>query len=272
MDPRAIEEFVGRDWQQAAAAKGAYWADRFRGEWRSTWDASQALLVHALRTRAPFASEPERATDLAAHVALRERLDRAGDARSPVVDLLADLAAALDELGVAWFLFGAQAAILHGAARLTADVDVTVRLPETMSNEALTEQLERFRFRSRFVDPEFTKRTSVIPFVHTPTSLPLDTVLAGPGLEERFFKRLELRDIDGVRVPLASPEDLVIMKVLAGRPKDLEDTTAILAAYGDRLDRRYMETTFAELEQALSQSDLVPAFRSAVAAAERWRR
>ena len=192
--------------------------------------------------------------------------------RSPVVDLLADLAAALGELRVEWFLFGAQAAILHGAARLTADVDVTVRLPEAMSNEALAEQLERYRFRRRMADLAFTERTRVIPFLHSPTSLPLDAVLAGPGLEDLFFERVELREIDGVPVRLASPEDLVIMKVLAGRPKDLEDTTAILAAYDDRLDRGYVETTLATLEQALSQSDLLPTLRQAVAAAERWRR
>jgi hypothetical protein len=55
---------------------------------------------------------------------------------SPVAELLADLAAAFDQRRVDWYLFGAQAAILHGAARLTADVDVTVRLPEAFSNAA----------------------------------------------------------------------------------------------------------------------------------------
>ena len=44
---------------------------------------------------------------------------------SAVADLLADLAGALDPLPVRWYLFGAQAAIFHGAARMTADVDVT---------------------------------------------------------------------------------------------------------------------------------------------------
>ena len=62
------------------------------------------------------------------------------------------------------------------------------------------------------------------------------------------------------------------MKVLAGRPKDLSDTTAIVAAYGERLDRAYVEATLVALEQVLSQSDLLPAFRQAVSAAERWRR
>jgi hypothetical protein len=42
---------------------------------------------------------------------------------SPVVELLAGLDTALQSLGIRWYLFGAQAAIVHGAARLTADVD-----------------------------------------------------------------------------------------------------------------------------------------------------
>ena len=46
--------------------------------------------------------------------------------RSPVAELLGALGAVLDRLGVGWYLFGAQAALLYGAARLTADVDVTV--------------------------------------------------------------------------------------------------------------------------------------------------
>jgi hypothetical protein len=38
------------------------------------------------------------------------------------------LGATLRSLRVRWYLFGAQAALLYGASRLTADVDVTVQL------------------------------------------------------------------------------------------------------------------------------------------------
>ena len=48
--------------------------------------------------------------------------------RSRFAELLAALAPPLHQLGVGWYLFGAQAAMLHGAERLTADVDVTVHL------------------------------------------------------------------------------------------------------------------------------------------------
>jgi hypothetical protein len=184
--------------------------------------------------------------------------------RSPVADLLADLAAALEGAGVSWFLFGAQAAILHGAARLTADVDVTVRLPESLSNADLAEALERHRFQRRIADPAFTERTRVLPLVHLPTALPVDVVLAGPGIEDQFFERVQVRDVENVQVRVASPEDIIVMKVLAGRPKDVDDVMAISAAYGEDLDRRYVEGTLAILEQALSQGDLLRVWREVV--------
>ncbi len=184
--------------------------------------------------------------------------------RSPVSDLFADLADALHAAGVEWFLFGAQAAILHGAARLTADVDVTVRLPDAMSNDALVAVLRSHGFTPRFHDPGFIERSRVIPLVHTRTSIPVDMALAGPGIEDRFFARVQIRDVDGVPVRLASPEDLIVMKTLAGRAKDVDDVLAMIGAQGNGLDVRYIRETLRLLEGALSQSDLLPAFEQAL--------
>ena len=184
--------------------------------------------------------------------------------RSPVADLLADVSAALEAAAIAWYLFGARAAIVHGVARFTADVDITVRLPESTSGAALVSMLERHRFQARVSDPDFFERTRVIPFAHVPTALPLDVVLAGPGLEDRFFERAGIRVIEDVRVPVASAEDVILMKVLAGRPKDVEDVVAIAAAHADTLDVRYIRETLRMIEQALSQSDLMPIFEQAL--------
>jgi len=46
-----------------------------------------------------------------------------------IPEALARLAALLDGQGARWYLFGAQAAIIHGASRLSADIDVTVEVP-----------------------------------------------------------------------------------------------------------------------------------------------
>ncbi len=65
----------------------------------------------------------------------------------------------------------------------------------------------------------FVERTRVLPLVHTRSRLPVDVVLAGPGLEELFFSRVEERNVGEVRVPVAAAEDIVAMKVLAGTPQ-----------------------------------------------------
>lgn len=161
-----------------------------------------------------------------------------------------------EALGVRWYLFGAQAAILHGVARLTADVDVTVRLGPRSTSE-LVAALTRAGFALRVSDIDgFVESTSVLPLVHTPSRIPVDIVLAGPGLEELFFSRIEERCIGDVRVPVASAEDIVIMKVLAGRLKDLEDVAAIAGARGAGLDIDRIRTTLRLIEAALDRSDL----------------
>ena len=64
--------------------------------------------------------------------------------------------------------------------------------------------------------------------------VPLDVVLSGPGLDDEFLARAIEVDFDGTPVPVISPEDLIITKVLAGRPKDLEDIRGVLRERASR--------------------------------------
>ena len=185
-------------------------------------------------------------------------------ARSAIPELLAALGDALRSLDVPWFLFGAQAAILHGAARLTADVDVTVDLGTRETHE-LVSQLASAGFALRVTDVDaFVQRTRVLPVVHSATHIPVDIVLAGPGIEEMFFERAELSDLEGVQVPVACAADIVVMKTLAGRAKDIEDVVAIVAAHLEDLDYARVDQMLSLLEKALDQSDLRPAFANAL--------
>lgn len=180
--------------------------------------------------------------------------------RSPVAELLADLARAFNELGISWYLFGAQACIVYGVARLTADVDVTVRAPITPTDEWLS-TLEGHGFARRFADPAFTAQSRVVPVMHEATGLPVDIVLAGPGLEDEFLQRAVVHSVDGVAVPVVEIADLVILKVLASRPKDLEDVVAVLRIHGAGVDATRIRSVLTMLEKALGQSDLLTAFR-----------
>jgi len=180
---------------------------------------------------------------------------------SPLGELLARLRAAFEGIGVRWYLFGAQAAIQHGAARVTADVDVTVILGD-LPTQRLVSALTEAGFELRIAGDldGFLARTRVLPMRDTTTSIPVDVVLGGPGLEEAFADRARATDAAGTRVPVISAEDLVVTKILAGRPKDLEDVVAVLAAQAQALDLEHVRATLRLLEEALGQADLLPAF------------
>jgi len=67
----------------------------------------------------------------------------------PLLALLADFQRACAGLNVGWYLFGAQAALLYGSPRLTADADLTLirktlaDLSEALAQDDLLPLFER---------------------------------------------------------------------------------------------------------------------------------
>jgi hypothetical protein len=176
------------------------------------------------------------------------------------VEVLRTLAGLLPRWGP-WYLFGAQAVIVYGVPRLSADVDVTLRLtPDEPERFAL--EMQAAGFDLRVDDPDFVRQTRVMPFVHRATGMPLDVVLAGSGLEDEFLDRVQAVDIDGTIVPTIDPADLVIAKILAGRPKDVDDARGLWRTRGQTLDAGRIDKILRLLEEALGQSDLLPVFET----------
>jgi hypothetical protein len=179
--------------------------------------------------------------------------------RSPLLALLADFQRACVELHVGWYLFGAQAALLYGSPRLTADADLTVQLG-TIPTRSFVDALARNGFGLRIDDESFIRTTRVLPVVHCSSGFPADVVLGGPGLEEAFLERAVEKSVHGLSVPVARAEDLIVMKVLAARRKDEEDIVAMLTAQRGKLDLLLVRETLRDLTEALAQDDLLPLF------------
>ena len=176
--------------------------------------------------------------------------------RAAPAELLAALGRVMAEQGWRWFVFGAQAVVAHGRPRLTADVDVTVDLAGA-SHAALVSVLAPHGFTLRFaLTPEHLAETRLLPMIHR-SGVPLDLVIAAPGLDEEFLERARPADLGGVEVPVVSAEDLIVMKILAGRRKDVEDVRGVLAHQAGRLDLVRVRTLLAELEAATGASGLL---------------
>lgn len=65
---------------------------------------------------------------------------------------------------------------------------------------------------------------------------------------------------------MAQATDLVVMKVLAGRGKDLDDLRSLLV--GGEVDLVEVRDILGQLEEALGQSDLSPRLEDALRAIE----
>lgn len=158
-------------------------------------------------------------------------------------------------------MFGAQAVGFYGVPRTTADVDVTVA-PGTDGARGLVAALEAAGFQLLELGDldSFVASTRVLPFTHLRSGVGLDVVLSGPGLEEEFHQRAATRVVGRARLRIIEVNDLLVLKTLAGRPKDLEDVCGILRAAPPGLDPDTVVSRLTALEHALDVSDLVPLF------------
>lgn len=173
------------------------------------------------------------------------------------VELLADLDRVLKRRRIRWYVFGAQASVYYGRPRMTADVDVTVSVSRDQV-AGLVAAMRKAGFEPRVTDlDEFVARARVIPFMHRRTMMPLDLVLAGDVFEGQFLDRARRVDIGGARVPMISPEDLIVTKLVAGRPHDLDDVRGVVAAVGDRLDVEQIRSLLREIESVMEDADLL---------------
>ena len=172
------------------------------------------------------------------------------------IELYRSLQSAFDSLNIPWYLFGAQAAILYGAARLTADVDITVSLRDHSLTELIS-ALKQAGFDTRISDAEqFAEQNRVLLLVHAPSRMPIDIIIAGPGPEEAILARRRKLSVGGIQIPVACPEDLIVMKLLAGRSKDLDDISSMLVTLLPELDLALIERFLQEFESALDRNDL----------------
>ncbi len=76
----------------------------------------------------------------------------------------------------------------------------------------------------------------------------LDILLADEPYLVTVVERATWVALGGVSLPVASIEDLVLLKLAADRPIDIDDVLAIKDAFETSLDRDYLETKARELE------------------------
>jgi len=81
VDPANIREFAHRNRAEVQASKQRYWAVQYRAFGHArTLQVSQALWQYMRRLRPDWPTAEDRAEDLAHHVGLKRKIDRAAHA------------------------------------------------------------------------------------------------------------------------------------------------------------------------------------------------
>ncbi|HTU00383.1 MAG TPA: nucleotidyl transferase AbiEii/AbiGii toxin family protein [Candidatus Sulfotelmatobacter sp.] len=165
--------------------------------------------------------------------------------------LLQRIAIACERAGLPYMIIGGQAVLRYGEPRLTKDIDVSLgldldRLPEA---QALVDGLGL----TPLVDPQvFTRQTLVLPCLEPETGIRVDLILAFSPYEQEALLRARPAKLGTAEVRFASPEDLIVHKIIAARPRDLDDVRSVLAR-NPGLDFQYIRQWLREFAQALDQ-------------------
>jgi hypothetical protein len=125
---------------------------------------------------------------------------------------------------------------LHGYVRLTMDMDVMLDLSEANIEQAvLALELLGYAPRAPVKAAELVsagkrrewiaqKRAVAFTFIHPATPFKMiDIFMDNPVDFDKAFDRRTRLNIGGVAVDVASVEDLINMKTISGRPRDMED-------------------------------------------------
>ena len=165
---------------------------------------------------------------------------------------LQNLLAQFNHQGV---IIGGIAASLLGTPRFTVDLDAVFLLSIDDIPELLQEAA-RQGIEPRIPDAmSFARKNRVLLLRHTASSTDIDLSLGILPFEYEMVERSNLVNVGKLQLRLPTPEDLIIMKAIAHRPKDLMDIQAIAASHHD-LDKMRIRYWVEQFGEALDLPEL----------------
>jgi predicted nucleotidyltransferase len=170
---------------------------------------------------------------------------------------LREAIAFLEAHGYRYAIIGGIAVTAWGTIRATRDIDLKVLVPD------LDYATVRDAIRAAFPNPgrPHLPRNPLVVAVNI-EGVVVDFLLTLPGYEEQIVTRALQRTIGDLRVWICAPEDLVVQKAVAGRPKDWEDIEGVLTEQHGRLDLDYLEDWLSQFAELLEQPEILSQYRA----------
>ena len=170
------------------------------------------------------------------------------------IQALQNLLSRFNDQGV---IIGGLAVSLLGTPRYTVDLDAVILLNFDDIPRLLAEA-DKLGIEPRISDPvAFARKNRVLLLRHNASGIDIDLSLGTLPFEVEMVARSRIVEIGSVKLRLPTPEDLIIMKAIAHRPKDLEDIQAISASHPD-LDKERIRFWVEQFSEALDWPELWP--------------
>lgn len=153
--------------------------------------------------------------------------------------LIIKITKALDKFNIPYMIIGGQAVLFYGEPRFTRDIDITLGIDVKDLNIFLN-IISRLKFKPMIKNVrDFVSDTMVLPVNDIPSGIRIDFIFSNSEFENKAIKRAKKVKYNGTIIKIASLEDIVIHKMVAGRPRDIEDITAILSK-NPEFDSKYI--------------------------------
>lgn len=179
-----------------------------------------------------------------------------GQTIAPLLNALSALLSWLKAADVRGMIIGGVAASLLGRPRLTRDIDVLVLLDQSRWQEFLN-RAGNFGLVSRLSDAlDFARKSNVLLLRHESSAIDVDVVFGSLPFEEEAVGRAIMLKVGGLDLPLPSAEDLLIMKAVAHRTRDLADIEGLLDAH-PRLDLERVREWVRQFSSALEAPEIL---------------
>ncbi len=94
-------------------------------------------------------------------------------------------------------------------------------------------------------------QSDILAIEHVATAVTLDLSVGVSGFEQQVVRRADPVRVGQQLVHVASAENLILMKTLAGRPQDDQDISGIVQRQGNTIDWDYCVEVAGQLEEAV---------------------
>lgn len=145
----------------------------------------------------------------------------------------------LEKEKINYFILGGLAVSIIGEPRFTYDLDLDVFFSKENVPDLL-KKVKQASFKVRAKEA-FANVQTFGTFRMFWEDLQIDIILASTELEKTALKRRKNLTLFGKRMSFPSPEDLILLKIIPGRQKDMMDVESIILRYKGKLDIVYLE-------------------------------